>query len=148
MRDHAGLRSVLPHRHPILLVDRVLRCEPGHEIEAVKAVTGSEPCYAGLAEDAPAAAFRYPEALLLESFAQSAGVLWCATLGREFRGTLVLAELRGIRFHQPVLPGEVIRHVATVGSASGAIAVVSGRSSGSSGGLALTVDRLVLAARR
>ena len=46
--DYADIRALLPHHHPNLLVDRVVRCEPGTMIETTKAVSASEPCYAEL----------------------------------------------------------------------------------------------------
>jgi len=64
--DYADIRALLPQRHPNLLVDQVVRCEPGTMIETLKAVSGGEPCYARLPGGLPADAYHYPEAQLLE----------------------------------------------------------------------------------
>jgi 3-hydroxyacyl-[acyl-carrier-protein] dehydratase len=103
--DHADIRALLPCRHPDLLVDRVLRCEPGTMIETVKAISAAEPCYAGTDDS------HYPEALLLEAFAQSAALLWARTRGRPFATMPVLAGTRGVTFHRPVGPGCLVRTV-------------------------------------
>lgn len=51
--EHAELRALLPHRYPMLLLDRVEAVEPGVSLEAVKTVTGCEPCYRGSPRASP-----------------------------------------------------------------------------------------------
>ncbi|MFF2651045.1 hypothetical protein [Streptomyces sp. NPDC058045] len=110
--DHAGIRELLPVRHPMLLVDRVVEVEPGRRISAVKAVAGSEPCYQELPDGLPGARYDYPRSLAFESFGQSAAMLWLAStsLGGP-DGVLMLAAIRGCRFAGGVRPGESMRHV-------------------------------------
>jgi 3-hydroxyacyl-[acyl-carrier-protein] dehydratase len=150
MLDHGELTGLLPHRHPILLVDRVPECRPGASALALKAISGCEPCYAGLPDGASAAAYRYPPALLLESFVQAAGVLWLATRqqgGQPTDGTLVLAAVRGVRLHGPAFPGDTLRHAVELRRVVGSNAFCSGRIELLTGRPVATVGELVLAMR-
>jgi 3-hydroxyacyl-[acyl-carrier-protein] dehydratase len=111
--DHARIRALLPHRHPMLLVDRVEELAPGVSLTAVKAVTGSEPCYRDLPDDASADRYAYPMSLLVESFGQAAAILWlvsAAEMGRPGHGLPMFAAARDCRLEQPVYPGDVVRH--------------------------------------
>jgi 3-hydroxyacyl-[acyl-carrier-protein] dehydratase len=111
MREHAEIRTALPQRYPMLLVDRVLALEPGRFIRTVKAVSATEPCYAGLPEDAEPWRYAYPRSLLIESFGQSAALLWLD--GRpppDDDGVLMFAGARGWRFTGSAYPGDVLRH--------------------------------------
>lgn len=117
MLEHRDIREVLPHRHPVLLVDRVLELEPFERIVATKAITGSEPCFARLADGLPLASYAYPASLIIESFGQSGAVLWIESVrmkGEQLRGTLMFAAARDIVFHRQVFPGDTLRHVAHV----------------------------------
>lgn len=146
--DYADIRALLPQRHPNLLVDQVVRCEPGTMIETLKAVSGGEPCYARLPGGLPADAYHYPEALLLEAFAQSAGLLWARTRGRPFAAAPVLAGTRGVTFHHPVGPGSLLRTVAKLIPGTETTMFFCGRCSLVDGPLVLTVGNLVLAMRQ
>jgi 3-hydroxyacyl-[acyl-carrier-protein] dehydratase len=146
--DHADIRALLPQGHPNVLVDRVVRCEPGMMIETVKAVSSAEPCYAHLPDGLPADGYHYPEALLLEAFTQSAALLWARTRARPFAGMPVLAGTRGVTFHHPVGPGSLLRTVVKLIPGTTSTMFFCGRSSLVDGPLVLTVDNLVLAIRR
>lgn len=129
MLEHAAIRRILPSRHPILLVDRVLELVPFEHIVAIKTVSGSEPCYARIAEDAPERAYRYPHSLIVESFGQSGALLWLESLrtrGEEPPGTLVFAAARDIVFHRRVYPGDTLRHEARIDHIVGDNAFVTG----------------------
>ncbi|MBU3862700.1 beta-hydroxyacyl-ACP dehydratase [Streptomyces sp. 4503] len=115
--EHADIRRILPHRHPVLLVDRVLELEPGSRIVATKTVTGSEPCYAGLEEDLPASAYAYPASLLVESFGQTGAVLWlysAAMAGERSEGTLIFGSAREVTITGRAYPGDVLRHTVEI----------------------------------
>ena len=60
MIRHADIRLILPHRHPMLLVDAVLGVEEGRAVKAIKSVSRNEPCFAPLARELPHTAFEYP----------------------------------------------------------------------------------------
>lgn len=142
MREYAELSALLPHRHPVLLVDRVLHVEPGVRIQTVKAVTGSEPCYA-----TAAGGCGYPPTLLLESFVQSAALLWALSPGGVPNGdTLVLGGVRNAVFHATAYPGDVVRHEVELTQVVGSNAILTGRSQLGERDL-LTVRSVVLARR-
>ncbi|HEX5121521.1 MAG TPA: beta-hydroxyacyl-ACP dehydratase [Pseudonocardiaceae bacterium] len=137
--------ALLAGRRADLLVDGVVRCEPGVVIETRKAVSGQEPCFLRLPLDSPAAAYAYPEPLLLESFAQSACLLWACTTDRA--DLPQVAGVRGATFHRPVRPGCVLRTVAKLVPGTAATMFFCGRTSLVDGPLVMTVDNLVLTVR-
>jgi 3-hydroxyacyl-[acyl-carrier-protein] dehydratase len=107
-----GIRELLPHRYPILLVDRVLELSPGETIVATKAVSANEPWYARLGPDLTPADLAYPSMLLIESWAQTAGIL--ANTSREGAAgkseVMLFGSASGVSFGAPVMPGDVLRH--------------------------------------
>jgi 3-hydroxyacyl-[acyl-carrier-protein] dehydratase len=125
MCEHAELRRILPQRFPILLLDRILDLRPGRAVTAIKAITGSEPCYCGIPENAPRNRFGYPASLLLESCGQAASVLWLASRAQRAGpesgdrgaampaiddGVLLFAAARDCVFLSQAYPGDVLRH--------------------------------------
>jgi 3-hydroxyacyl-[acyl-carrier-protein] dehydratase len=144
--DYSQVLALCPQRVP--LVDRVVRCEPGTVIETWKAVSGGEQCYLGLPGGLPESAYDYPEALLLEAFAQSAALLWARTTGRAFTEAPSLAGTRGVTFHRTVGPGSLLRTVAKLVPGTAATMFFCGRTCLASGELVLTVDNLVLTVRQ
>jgi 3-hydroxyacyl-[acyl-carrier-protein] dehydratase len=125
-----------------VLVDRVVRCEPGTMIETWKAISGAEPCYGHIGAGLPAAAYDYPPDLLLESFTQSACLLWARSGGR---AAPQLAGVRGVTFHDSVRPGVVVRTVVKVIPGTATTMFFTGRGSVVDGPLVMTVHNLVLA---
>lgn len=146
--DHARIRELLPVRHPILLVDRILAVRPGTEILTAKAVTGSEPCYAGLPDGLNTDAYAYPRSLALESFGQSAALLWLAsaTDGGVADGVLMVGAIRDARFHSAVQPGEVLHHVVRLDSQVGRNAFFTGETWAGNRCVA-TIESLIAASR-
>jgi 3-hydroxyacyl-[acyl-carrier-protein] dehydratase len=67
MMESAEIQSILPHRYPFLLVDRILEIEPGRKGKGIKNLTGSEWFFQGH--------LSYPPTLLLESLAQVGGIV-------------------------------------------------------------------------
>jgi 3-hydroxyacyl-[acyl-carrier-protein] dehydratase len=110
MLSNSEIKNVLPHRYPMLLVDRVTELEPGVRLTAHKAVTCNEPWYQGLAEGGDDG---YPEVLLIESWCQAAGVLavWDRPNPDVLSGQVMLfGSMSGIRFLAPVVPGDLLEH--------------------------------------
>lgn len=97
----------LPHRYPMLLVDRVLECEPGKRIVALKNVTINEPFFAGHFPHHPV----MPGVLTLEALAQAAGILSFSTMGVKPDEDTVyyFVGIDGARFKRPVEPGDQLR---------------------------------------
>lgn len=109
----AGVRAALPHRYPMLLVDRVLDVVPGERLTALKAVTFNEPWYQRLGPVADDAELAYPEVLLIESWGQSAGLLaqYDHPDPEALRtNVMVVGGISGAAFHRQVLPGELLEH--------------------------------------
>jgi 3-hydroxyacyl-[acyl-carrier-protein] dehydratase len=109
--DIADIKALLPHRYPMLLVDRVDEVTPGKSLVATKNVTVNEPCYAHLPEGATDHA--YPASLLVESWCQAAGVL--AVQDRPNPDVLtgqvtLFGAITDLELVAPVWPGDVLRH--------------------------------------
>ena len=94
----------LPHRYPFLLVDRVLECEPGKRIVALKNVTMNEPHFPGHFPHHPV----MPGVLILEALAQTAAVLSYVTENKvpDDSSVVYFAGIDGARFKKPVSPGD------------------------------------------
>jgi len=94
----------LPHRYPMLLVDRVLECEPGKRILAIKNVTINEPFFSGHFPHHPV----MPGVLVIEALAQAAGILAFGTLGRkpDDKTVYYFVGIDEARFKRPVAPGD------------------------------------------
>lgn len=143
------IKSVIPHRWPILLIDRVADVVPGQRLTAYKAVTAAEPCYQSLPDTAAEEDYAYPVALLLESWAQSAVMLACwDTPNPDVLGGKVelAASIKGVRLPAPVYPGQLVEHQVELLRRVDDAAVVSGRSS-VGGSAVLEVGQAVVALR-
>lgn len=94
----------LPHRYPILLVDRVLEIEAGKRIRALKNVSINEPFFAGHFPHRPV----MPGVLMLEALAQAAALLAFETLGvtPDDNTVYYFAGIDAARFKRPVEPGD------------------------------------------
>ncbi|WP_228449504.1 3-hydroxyacyl-ACP dehydratase FabZ family protein [Streptomyces alkaliterrae] len=152
--DQAEIRGRLPHRFPMLLVDRVLSVEPERSLVANKAVSCNEPWYAagptGHGDTASAAAaFGYPGTLLVESWCQSAGVLatWESPNPDVLEGDVMLfGGMSGVEFHHPVLPGQVLEHRVRQERRVGETVMFEGESL-VDGRTVMTVGRITMAFR-
>ena len=102
----AGLGSVqdwLPHRYPLLLVDRVLDYRPNEFIRAIKLVSGLDPYLQGHFPGNPV----MPGVLIVEAMAQASGILGRLTFP-ERKNTCLLTEIGETRFRRQVTPGDVL----------------------------------------
>ena len=101
----------LPHRYPFLLVDRVLTCEPGKEICALKNVTINEPFFNGHFPHHPV----MPGVLIVEALAQAAAILSFLTMNEkpDENSLYYFVGIDDARFKKPVSPGDALHlHVA------------------------------------
>ena len=98
------IRSLIPHRYPFLLVDRVEELEPGVRAVGYKAVTQNEPFFEGHFPEYPV----MPGVLVVEALAQLGAVGVMAR--EEYRDKLALfTGIDGVRFRRQVVPGDVVR---------------------------------------
>ena len=104
MMDIHQILKQLPHRYPILLVDRVLEIEKGKRIKALKNVTINEPFFMGHFPHRPV----MPGVLMLEAMAQAAALLAFDTVGvtPDDKTVYYFAGIDGARFKRPVEPGD------------------------------------------
>ena len=114
--------KILPHRHPFLMVDRIVECNGKDRIVGVKCVAMNEPCFQGHFPGKPV----FPGVLQLEAMAQTAGVLLNVLAGAEGQ----LAYYLGVdkaKFRRQVVPGDVLRMECTVLRARMGMYRVAGR---------------------
>lgn len=110
--DVQEIQTLIPHRYPMLLVDRVLDYEAGKWLHAIKNVTFNEPVFTG---HFPELAI-FPGVLILEALAQATGVLgFKTTEGREEDEMYLFASIDNAKFKRPVVPGDTMHlHVEFV----------------------------------
>ncbi|MEA3389673.1 3-hydroxyacyl-ACP dehydratase FabZ [Sphingobium sp. CCH11-B1] len=100
--DVRRVMAALPHRYPMLLVDRVVSLVPNQSIHAVKAVSMNEPFFQGHFPGRPI----MPGVLIVEAMAQAAGVLAVDSMNLADSGKLVyFMSIDGAKFRSPVEPG-------------------------------------------
>ena len=100
LRDIA---AVLPHRYPVLLVDRIVELVPGERIVGLKNVTANEPFFQGHFPQYPV----MPGVLILEALAQTGAVMMLQ--GADKAGLPFLAGIDKARFRRQVVPGDQLR---------------------------------------
>ena len=101
--DIRRIVEMIPHRYPMLLIDRMLDLRLAESAIGLKNVSINEPFFQGHFPSQPV----MPGVLIVESMAQTAGVLVVATLGAEAEGKLVyFMSIDGVRFRRPVTPGD------------------------------------------
>lgn len=98
------IRELLPHRYPMLMIDRVIELSEQHVL-AEKLVSANEPVFTGHFPDKPI----FPGVLIIEAMAQAGGI-WALNTMPENRGLMtVLAGIDEVRFRRQVVPGDVMR---------------------------------------
>jgi beta-hydroxyacyl-ACP dehydratase FabZ len=123
--DIMAIRDVLPHRYPMLLVDRIVELEE-ERIVGIKNVTANEPFFSGHFPDFPV----MPGVLIVEAMAQVAGVLVLRSIPDRESKLVLLIGIEEAKFRRPVVPGDqlriemkVLRRKATVAKMSGTATV-------------------------
>jgi len=122
--DIQAIRDILPHRYPMLLVDRIEELE-AERIVGIKNVTVNEPFFAGHFPDFPV----MPGVLIIEAMAQVAGVLVLSTIPDRASKLVLLASVDEAKFRKPVRPGDQLRIEMNLLKRKSSIAKMSGTAS-------------------
>ncbi len=100
--DVRWIMSVLPHRYPFLLVDRVIAIQPGESIQAYKNVTANEEFFNGHFPGHPV----MPGVMIIEGMAQAAGILTLHDRPQREDKLMYFTGIDSARFRRPVVPGD------------------------------------------
>src|SRR3990172_11233951 len=104
--DIHRILEYLPHRYPFLLVDRVVYCDPGKRIVAIKNVTINEPFFTGHFPRYPV----MPGVMIIEALAQAAALLAFSADGHKVddKSVYYFVGIDNARFKKPVMPGDTL----------------------------------------
>ena len=103
--DVQGIMQLIPHRYPMLLIDRLTQIEAPERAVGIKAVTINEPFFPGHFPSDPI----MPGVLIVEAMAQTAAALGLAAQGRASKGDPVyFLGIESARFRRPVRAGDVL----------------------------------------
>ena len=109
LMDNVRIRELLPHRYPMLLVDKVIDKEDGKFVVGVKNVTANEPFFQGHFPQEPV----MPGVLMVEAMAQTGGLLVLSTVDEPERYSTYFMKIANVKFRQKVIPGDtLIFHVS------------------------------------
>ncbi len=103
--DINQIQAILPHRYPLLLIDRVLEIERKKKIVAIKNVTINEPFFAGHFPGFPI----MPGVLIVEAMAQAGGALLLTEVEDRSGKLIVFTGIEKAKFRRPVVPGDQLR---------------------------------------
>jgi len=103
--DIGEILSILPHRYPFLLIDRVVEIARKKRIVAIKNVTINEPFFAGHFPNYPI----MPGVLIVEAIAQSGGALLLTEVPDRDDKLMVFTGIERAKFRRPVVPGDQLR---------------------------------------
>ena len=104
--DINGIKEMIPHRYPFLLIDKVIDVVANESCIGIKNVTNNEPFFQGHFPNHPV----MPGVLIVEAMAQTSAVLVVHTLGEEAKGKVVyFMSVEEAKFRKPVIPGDVLR---------------------------------------
>lgn len=108
--DINEIQSIIPHRYPMLLIDRILELDPLKKIVAIKNVTINEQVFQGHFPGAPV----FPGVCIIEAMAQAGAVLLFREVPDRENKLLYFTGIEEARFRKPVLPGDQLRLEVTV----------------------------------
>jgi 3-hydroxyacyl-[acyl-carrier-protein] dehydratase len=103
--DITEIMSILPHRYPFLLIDRVVEVERKQRIVAIKNVSFNEPQFQGHFPDYPI----MPGVLMVEAIAQAGGALLLTEIPDRDNKLMVFTGIDSAKFRKPVVPGDQVR---------------------------------------
>src|SRR5882672_11717481 len=120
--DIQAIREILPHRYPMLLVDRIEELE-AERIVGIKNVTVNEPFFNGHFPEFPV----MPGVLIVEAMAQTAGVLVLKSIPDRESKLVLLVSIESAKFRKPVVPGDQLRLEMVVLKRKNTVAKMAGR---------------------
>ena len=110
MLSISEIMKILPHRYPMLLVDRILEIEPGKRVVGLKNVSANEQFFQGHFPGAPV----MPGVLIVEAMAQCCAVLALREIDDRERKLFLFGGIDKARFRRPVVPGDQLRLECTI----------------------------------
>ena len=119
--DTDEIRKILPHRYPMLLVDKIVEMDETH-IVGIKNVTSNEPFFNGHFPDFPV----MPGVLIIEAMAQTAGVQVLSSIPDRGSKLVLLASVEEAKFRKPVRPGDQLVITMTLVKRKASLAKMSG----------------------
>lgn len=127
MLDIVEIQEILPHRYPLLLVDRITEMDKGKSITGYKNISISEPAFMGHFPGHPI----YPGVLILEGMAQAGGVLALKSndlSNEELKNKVIyFMSIDKAKFRTPVKPGDQLVYKIEVVKLRGTLIVLSGK---------------------
>lgn len=126
--DLQQILTLLPHRYPFLMVDKIIKIDGTNFAVGIKNVTANEPHFAGHFPDHPI----MPGVLILEGMAQTAGAISIRSFNKDSPRFVYLMTIDEARFRKPVVPGDVLEYHVRKARARGYVwrfdceAIVSG----------------------
>ena len=121
--DINGIQKIIPHRYPFLLVDGILAMERLKRIVGIKNVTINESFFQGHFPEKPI----MPGVLIIESMAQTAGVLLLQEVPERDNKLLYFVAIDNARFRRPVVPGDQLQIEVNVVAFRGSFCKIEGR---------------------
>ncbi len=121
--DVRDIMKHLPHRYPMLLVDRVVEFEPGKRIVGLKNVTINEPFFSGHFPDHPI----MPGVLIVEAMGQVGGLLLMDAVENPEDKVVYFMSLNNVKWRRPVVPGDQVRFELTMTSLRRSVCKMKGK---------------------
>ena len=104
------IKMILPHRYPLLLIDRIIKIIPGKSITSIKNITFNEPYFQGHFPGQPV----LPGVYIIEFIAQTGAFLLLNTLENPLEKNAFISAVDGLRFRKTIIPGDQVKIEVTI----------------------------------